>query len=317
MSRPLRIGLVGARGYVGGELVKLLAAPDCDVELAWLTSSSELDRPVKDRIPHAPEGLRFVAPDPSARLREDVDVVVLALPNGESRAWVEAVDKLVPETVLIDLSADQRGAGEFVYGLPARRRAALSRARRIANPGCYATAVQIALDPLLPWLHGAVHAFGVSGYSGAGTAPSPRNDPERLRDNVFPYALVNHGHEREISAELDHPVRLLPHVAPFFRGISVTLAGRFDRILTRAEILDRMNARYADEPLVRIMDEVPLVRDVTMCHDVVLGGVEVARDGRQFAMVATVDNLLGGAATTALRNVNLATGRPELKGIAP
>lgn len=314
-ARKLRVGMVGARGYVGSELVTLLAAVP-DVELAWLTSTTDVGREVRERIAAAPAGLRFSpGDDPAAVLGEPVDVVVLALPNGASAPWIAAVDRVRGDAVVIDLGSDHRGASGFTYGLPARRREAIRRARRIANPGCYATAVQVALDPLVPWLHGPVHVFGVSGYSGAGTAPSPRNDRARLESNLLPYALVGHTHEREVTAELDHPVRLLPHVAPFFRGITVTLSGRFATSRSAGEITSALRARYAEEPLVVISDEAPCVRDVMGRHEVYVGGVEVGSDGRSFALVATVDNLLGGAATTALRNLNLATGRPELAGL--
>lgn len=310
----LRVGVVGARGYVGSELIGLFAKRG-DIELAWVTSTSEVGVPARDRIPHAPAGLTFSAPSIADRLADKVDVIVLALPNGESDPWVKGIGAHAPRTVVVDLGADHRSDPDFVYGLPARRREAIRGSRRIANPGCYATALQIALDPILPWLHGSVHAFGVSGYSGAGTAPSRRNDPEVLRENLLPYSLVGHQHEREVSAELDHPVRLLPHVAPFFRGISLTIAGRFDRVVSGKDVMEHMQARWKNEPLVRVGIEAPLVRDVANRHEVFVGGIEIGRDGRSFGMVATIDNLLGGAATTALRNINLTTGRDELEGI--
>lgn len=226
MKSRLRIGIVGARGYVGSELVRLLAARE-DVELAWMTSSSRAGELASEEIPSAPAGLTLSAPDPASRLAAPVDVLVLALPNGETGPWTRAASELAPDVVVVDLGSDHRFDARWAYGLPARRRAAIRAAKRIANPGCYATAIQLALDPLVDCLHGPAVAFGVSGYSGAGTTPSPRNDRERLRDNLLPYALVDHVHEREVGKELDHPVRFLPHVAPFFRGITVTLSGRF------------------------------------------------------------------------------------------
>ena len=312
----LRVGLVGGRGFVGAELLGLFGARK-DISVSWLTSTTAAGRPVAERITHAPPGLVFSSPNPEERLREPIDVLVLALPNGETGPWLKALAESegASRILVLDLGADHRGAVDFVYGLPARRRDEIRNARRIANPGCYATAIEIALDPLVPWLEGTAYAFGVSGYSGAGTTPSPRNDPERLRDNVSPYCLVDHVHEREVAHELEHPVRLLPHVAPFFRGISVTLTGSFDRVVTRRDVVDRMGLRWAYEPLVSVKDEAPQVRDNRGRHDVHVGGVEVGRDGRSFSLVATVDNLLGGAATTALRNMNLATGRAELEGI--
>ncbi|MFX3647985.1 MAG: hypothetical protein ACE3JU_11555 [Paenibacillus sp.] len=94
-------------------------------------------------------------------------------------------------------------------------------ARRISNPGCYATAAQIAIHPLRSYLDGPPTVFGVSGYSGAGTKPSPKNDTEILRDNMLPYSLTGHIHEREITSRLASPVVFIPHVASWFRGIQV------------------------------------------------------------------------------------------------
>lgn len=312
--RPVRVGVVGARGHVGAELVRLLAKSP-DLELSWMTSSTHPGEHVVLHIPEAPPGLVFSAPDPHSRLATAVDVVVLALPNGSSDEWVVAVDAMCPGVVVVDLGSDHRFDDSFVYGLPSRNRDAIKRAKRIANPGCYATAMAIALDPLVSCMSDGAHAFGVSGYSGAGTTASPRNDRERLRDNMLPYSLVDHVHEREVMRALGQRVRLLPHVAPFFRGITVTLAGVANRNVSRVALCEQIRERWENEPLVTVTDDAPLVRDVVWRHEVFVGGVEVASDRRSFSLVATVDNLLGGAATTAVRNLNLATGRPELAGL--
>src|SRR4029079_689307 len=141
---------------------------------------------------------------------EKLDAYVLALPNGASGAYVEAIAAARPDLVIVDLSADHRFTSSWVYGQPERKRAEIRGARHIANPGCYATAMQLALAPLVPLLEGPANVFGVSGYSGAGTTPSPRNDPEALRDNLMPYALVGHMHEREVTRHVG-PVCLMPH----------------------------------------------------------------------------------------------------------
>jgi N-acetyl-gamma-glutamylphosphate reductase len=155
----------------------------------------------------------------------------------------------------------------------------------------------------------------VSGSSGAGAKQSPRNDPERLRDNVLPYSLVDHVHERELRRHLDDRIDFLPHVAPFFRGLSVTVSVH----LTAPEAVDSLRARferrYEDERLVRLSLEAPSPRDAVGRHETWIGGLAVSQDGRRAAVVATIDNLLGGAATQALRNVNLALGHDELLGV--
>src|SRR3546814_18537663 len=109
-------------------------------------------------------------------------------------------------------------------------------------PGCYVTAMQLAIAPMLAELDGPVQCFGVSGYSGAGTTPSDRNDPDKLRDNLMPYALTGHVHEREVSARLGHPIEFMPHVASHFRGITFTA----NLHLTRPFERDEMPSHYRE-----------------------------------------------------------------------
>lgn len=312
----LRLGLLGARGYVGAELLRLLARhPGFSLELA--TSSEAAGKRVRDVMEGMPFDVTFSKPDPAETTARDLDVAVLALANGESTKWVRAFEERSPRTVLLDLGADHRFDADWVYGQPERFREHVRGARRIANPGCYATAAQLAIDPLLARLEGPVNVFGISGYSGAGATPSPRNDPEALRDNVMPYALVGHTHERELSAHLGTPVFFMPHVASFFRGVTVTVSFQLRAQETADGLMAAYEARWGKEPLVRLSKDAPLVRDVVGRHEVHIGGLAVSSDGLHAVVVATVDNLLGGAATQALRNLNLATGQDELLGIEP
>jgi N-acetyl-gamma-glutamylphosphate reductase len=176
--------------------------------------------------------------------------------------------------------------------------------------------MQLALAPLLRLgVDGTPTVFGVSGYSGAGTTPSPKNDPEVLRDNLLPYSLVDHVHEREVSRQLDRRIFFSPHVAPFFRGITVTVSVGFAAQQTHEGIMSAYEAAYGKEPLVQLSAEAPLVRDIAGKHHVAIGGLSVSKDGLHAVVVATIDNLLGGAATQALRNLNLALRLPELTGI--
>jgi N-acetyl-gamma-glutamyl-phosphate reductase len=157
--------------------------------------------------------------------------------------------------------------------------------------------------------------FGVSGYSGAGTIPSDRNDPEKLRDNLMPYALVGHGHEREAAFRLGVPVDFMPHVAPHFRGLMVTTNLYLARGLKRDEVLARFTHAYADEPLVKVVDEAPWVSRIAGRQHAEIGGITLSADGKRVVIVATLDNLLKGAATQALQNINRALGCDEMTGI--
>ena len=130
--------------------------------------------------------------------------MILALPDGAAAPFIEALEQKAPHRIVIDLSADHRFDDAWAYGLPELNRAKIVNAKRIANPGCYATAMQLALAPLVDQLGGVPALFGVSGYSGAGTTPSPKNDVARLKDNLMPYSLVGHKHEREVAHRFGH-----------------------------------------------------------------------------------------------------------------
>lgn len=308
------IGLVGARGHVGAELVRLIAAHP-SFELKFV-SSRELDgRSVRVEGVETPSDLRYRAMGAEEVAAAGADAVILALPNALAPPFVAAIDRVCPETVIVDLGADYRFADDWYYGLPELTRAEYSGQRRISNPGCYATAMQLLLAPLRDRLDSAPVCFGVSGYSGAGTTPSPRNDPDALRDNLMPYASIDHLHEREVSHHLGLTVEFLPHVAPHFRGLTITANLHLRPSVSAAELRSIYEQRYAHEPLISIVEGAPWVSRIAGRHEVEIGGFEVSANGTRAAVVATLDNLLKGAATQALQNLNIAFGFPELTGI--
>ena len=308
------IGIVGARGHTGTELIWLVAAHP-QLELAFV-SSRELDgQPVADHVDAYHGPLHYQSLDAAAVAARGADVVVLALPNGKAAPFVEAIDATRPETLVVDLSADDRFDPGWYYGLPEITRGRYAGQRRISNPGCYATAMQLAIWPMLDQLAGPPQCFGVSGYSGAGTTPSDRNNPELLRDNLMPYALVDHLHEREVSTRLGVPVEFMPHVAPHFRGITLTANLWLREPLTVDQVRARYEQRYAGEPLVDVIDQAPWVSRIAGRHGVEIGGFAVAPGGKRLVVVATEDNLLKGAATQAMQNINIALGLGEFTSI--
>ena len=314
MSRKHTIGIVGARGHTGAELIRLIAGHP-ELELAFV-SSRELDgQRVADHSAAYAGELRYASLDPAAVAAAGADVVVLALPNGKAAPYVEAIDAARPGTLIVDLSADYRFDPGWYYGLPEITRGRYAGQKRISNPGCYATAMQLAIWPLLEYLAGPPQCFGVSGYSGAGTTPSDKNNVELLRDNLMPYALADHMHEREVSAQLQVPVEFMPHVAPHFRGITLTANLWLNEPLKADWIRARYEQRYAGEPLVDVVEQAPWVSRIAGRHGVEIGGFTVAPGGKRLVVVATLDNLLKGAATQAMQNINLALGFDELAGI--
>lgn len=308
------VGIVGARGHTGAELIKLIARHP-QLELAFV-SSRELDgQKVSDHIADFAGELRYENLSHEQVAGRGADAVILALPNGKAAELVAAIDTQAPETVVVDLSADYRFDSDWYYGLPELTRDAYAGQKRISNPGCYATAMQLAIAPVLDQLAGPPQCFGVSGYSGAGTTPSDKNNVELLRDNLMPYALTDHMHEREVSRHLGVPVEFMPHVAPHFRGITMTVNLYLQQAVKRDDMRDLYGQRYAGEPLVRVTDDAPWVSRIAGRHGVEIGGFTVAPGGKRMVVVATLDNLLKGAATQAMQNLNRAFGFDELESI--
>jgi N-acetyl-gamma-glutamyl-phosphate reductase len=309
-----RIGIVGARGHTGAELIRLLDAHE-GVELAFVASRELADQRVGDHVPAHSGDLCFERMDAEAVAARQADVVVLALPNGASTTFVSALEARSPDAAILDLSADHRFDERWYYGLPELTRHRFAGQGRISNPGCYATAMQLAIAPLADRLAGPPQCFGVSGHSGAGSTPSDRNDADKLRDNLMPYALVGHLHEREVAHQLGVAVEFMPHVAPHFRGISMTVNLHLRQSMHRDEVVHHYRDFYANEALLQVFEEAPWVSRVAGHHHVALGGFALAADGKRVVIVAALDNLLKGAATQALQNLNRLLGFEELCGI--
>lgn len=308
------VGLVGARGHTGAELIRLIARHP-QLELAFVSSRELAGQLVSEHIEGFVGELRYENLGHEEVATKGADAVVLALPNGKAGDIAAALETQAPNTVIVDLSADYRFNEDWYYGLPELTRERYAGQRRISNPGCYATAMQLAIAPLLDQLAGPPQCFGVSGYSGAGTTPSDKNDIDKLRDNLMPYALADHLHEREVSRHLGVPVEFMPHVAPHFRGITMTVNLWLSRPAKVEAIRELYRQRYKGERLVSIVDDVPWVSRIAGRHGVEIGGFTVAPGGKRVVVVATLDNLLKGAATQAMQNLNLAFGFDEYTSI--
>lgn len=308
------VGIIGARGHTGAELIRLIVGHP-GFELACVSSRELEGQPVSAQVPEYRGGLRYASLAPGQLAGQAADAWVLALPNGKAEDYLADLDAAGADPVVVDLSADHRFDDAWYYGLPELTRQRYAGQRRISNPGCYASAMQFATAPMLELLDGPVQCFGVSGFSGAGTTPSERNDPDKLRDNLMPYALVDHIHEREAARQLGHPVEFMPHVAPHFRGLTVTANLHLREPTTLEAVRQRYAARYAGDPLLRVSDDAPWVSRIAGRHGAEVGGFALSADGRRLVVVAVLDNLLKGAATQALQNLNLAFGYPELEGI--
>lgn len=316
---PGRVALIGARGYTGKNLISLIDNHP-HLEVAHV-SSRELKGQKLDYYNKANLVYEALQIDDIKNLESqgDVDFWVMALPNKVCEPFVEAIESVHGKSKIVDLSADHRFVpeAEWAYGLPELNdRNKIAAAKKIANPGCYATGSQVALAPLSQYITGLPTVFGVSGYSGAGTKPSPKNDPSFLSDNLIPYALTNHIHEREISTRLGHEVAFVPHVGQWFQGISLTVSVPIKQgSLTSEDVSALYKKFYKGERLIHIADDIPLVKDISGTHGVVVGGFKVNESKDRVVLCATIDNLLKGAATQCLQNINLALNYGEYDGI--
>ncbi len=291
------VEIVGARGFIGQELIGLIQEHDfLSVTPASLNEQGRL------------------SPDEVART--DASVVVLGLPNGESGPYVDVLEDSKSERFVVDLSADHRFDQQWYYGLPELTRRRYSGQHRISNPGCFATALQLVIEPVRDGLSMPVTAFGVSGHSGAGSKPNPRNDAARLRDNVVPYEPAGHAHEREVMSRLKGlALDFIPSVAPWARGISVVVNMRLEKGVSLAAARALYLERYSSETLVSVVDQEPLAHERVGKVGVEIGGIAVDKFRGRLVVMAALDNLLKGGASQALQNINLALGFDELEGL--
>lgn len=330
----VQVGIAGVSGYTGVELLRLLSAhPHARV------AAVAADRSAGQRLSRVWPGLTGLVDDLEVeRLDADgvfrgCEVVFLALPHGVA---AKVAPRLVDQGVLvIDLGADFRlkdpaayeaayglphpcpeRLGQAVYGLPELNREALKGARLVANPGCYPTATAIAALPLVrsgmvSWLV----ADCLSGVSGAGRQPGPRNIYCEVAEGASPYGLAGtHRHTPEIEQTLGVPVTFTPHLVPMVRGMVATVHARLGAPVTTAELLASYADTYADHPMVVLRETPPCTADVrgtNRAHVTVV--VDQAR--AVVTAVAVIDNLVKGASGQAVQCMNLALGLPETTGL--
>ncbi|KAF9499258.1 acetylglutamate kinase ARG6 [Pleurotus eryngii] len=346
-AEPKRLALIGARGFTGQSLTSLLSShPTLDLTHV---SSRQLAGYPFDSYTKASISYSNLSIDDVAEMEKEgeVDAWVMALPNGACKPFVDAVDRGAKErkagegSVVVDLSADYRFEQGWTYGLPELYgRERIRTSKRISNPGCYATSSQLLIAPLLKYLKPGAWptVMALSGYSGAGTVTvtdpdgrpvsAPKVTPEILGGGVRPYALTDHIHEREAGHHLSTlltsrgangpnkmKLAFVPMVAPWFSGIISTLSMPISQKLTAREVAALYEEMYSGEKLVKIQKGVPELRDVEGKQGWTVGGFQVHSEGERVVVVGGLDNLLKGAATQCLQNLNIALGLEEYAGI--
>lgn len=322
MNAKLKIGILGASGYGGGELLRLLLAhPHVEVVLAS-TGGGEA-KPLADVHPHLRglTDLPLVSPPACESAWPDVDVVFLALPHGAAK---DAVERLPAGAKVIDLSHDFRlkaDAGPFVYGLSENNAGQLAEATHVANPGCFATAAILALSPLVAggMIGRRVIIDGKTGSTGAGAKPSAATHHPSRANSLFAYKPYAHQHLGEIREALEalNPawegkIVFQAHATPLVRGIYATVYATLEPGVTEASVRDAFTRHYGKRKFVRLLDEPPnanWVRGSNFCD------LAFAVSGDELTVFAALDNLGKGAAGQAVQNLNLMHGWPETLGL--
>ncbi len=342
MSRVCRIGIIGASGYTGAELARLLLNHP-HIELTYVTADRYRDQKAASLYPNLTGicDLSYTVFD-SRQAKENSDLLFLALPHGTSM-------KIVPQLMdedhkIIDLSGDFRLVdktvyekwygiphvypallGAAIYGLPEINRGAIKRANFVCNPGCYPTSVLLATAPLLTRKLIQTQSIVVdakSGVSGAGRGLSLSSHFPECNENVKAYSVAAHKHTPEMEQEMSKlagkeiKISFTPHLIPMTRGILSTIYCDLKRSLKTPDLLEIYGLFYEGEPFVHILreGEYPETKSIlgsNHCHI----GLEVDGRTRKVIVVCAIDNLIKGAAGQAIQNMNIMCGFSEDEGL--
>lgn len=320
--KKIKAGIVGGAGYTGGELIRLLVNHP-HVEIAFAHSRSNAGKMVADvHFDLAGETeLTFVH-----ELSDEIDVLFLCVGHGEAKKFLEA-NAINQKIKIIDLSQDYRlsvaganmhGDREFVYGLPELNKQSITTAGNIANPGCFATAIELGLLPLAKagLLSTEISTTGITGSTGAGQGLSPTSHFSWRANNIQAYKTLNHQHLKEINQSLQQLSRKVPemHFIPwrgdFTRGIFVS--SMISCELKHKEVVDMYNAFYEDAPFCFVSRSEIFLKQVVNTNKCVL---YIEKVGSKLVVHSIIDNLLKGASGQAVQNMNLMFGLDEKAGL--
>ncbi len=343
MSKIFNVGVLGASGYTGSDLVRL-AIRHPNIELTTLTANSHAGKPMREVFPHLsqvplPDLITIEEADWNA-----VDVVFCGLPHGTTQAITSKIFAEYPNVKIIDMSADFRLRNpddykewygldhcateiqkEAAYGLSEHNRDAIKDARLIACPGCYPTAVLMALLPLASAAQidvGDLVIDAKSGVSGAGRGLKENTLFCEAGEGLSPYAVGKHRHMAEIEQEIGKAsgkqirTNFTPHLIPMSRGEMVTCYVRLANGASTDDLRQTLIERYDEEPFVQVVDEgvLPATQQVRGSNYVKIAVIEDRIAGRAI-VVAVIDNLVKGSAGQALQNFNITFGLEETTGL--
>ncbi|OCA80043.1 N-acetyl-gamma-glutamyl-phosphate reductase [Chryseobacterium contaminans] len=310
------VGIVGANGYTGSELIRLLAFHP-HVTLSFLYSRSNSGTRISDLYPDLTTVCEQVLTDKA----EEVDILFLCLPHKESQNWLTQ-NPVKEETLVIDLGNDFRLDGNFenrnfIYGLPEINKKQLSGSKSIANPGCFATAIQLALLPLAgKEILDEVFTTGITGSTGAGQSLQATTHFTWRNDNISAYKTLTHQHVDEILQQIvlfNHKnvsLNFVPWRGDFARGIFTSSTVKTDLELT--DIYQLYRDFYAEAPFVTVSEKAIDLKQVVNTNRCV---IQIEKSGNVAVIHSAIDNLLKGASGQAVQNMNIAMGWEENTGL--
>ena len=314
----IKVGIIGGAGYTAGELIRILLNHP-ETEIGFVQSSSNAGNLVSDIHDDliGEINLRFTAEMPL----DSVDVVFLCMGHGKSVEFMQKNN--LPETLkVIDLSHDfrlKRAGNEFVYGLPELNREAIKSAKYIANPGCFATGIQLSLLPLVAagLLTDEVHVQAITGSTGAGQKPTETSHFSWRSSNVSAYKIFEHQHEGEILQSLkqlqpgfDKDFYFVPIRGNHTRGIFVSAYTNFKGSAEKANKL--FEDFYQSHPFVFVTKTNPGVKQVVNTNKAL---IYLEKHGSKLVIITVTDNLIKGASGQAIQNMNLMFGLDEKTGL--
>ncbi len=313
----IRIGIIGGAGYTAGELIRILLNHP-NAKITFIHSTSNAGNLVSDVHSDLIGETDLVF---SNELKNDVDVIFLCMGHGRSKTFLEK-NTISANIKIIDLSRDFRlksDSHNYIYGLPELNKNAIKSSSYIANCGCFATAIQLALLPLAKakQLNEAVHVHAITGSTGAGQQPSSTSHFSWRNNNISIYKAFNHQHLDEIKQSLrqlqptfDKAIHFLPVRGDFPRGIYASAYLTSDLTIEAATTL--YQDFYKNEPFVHISDKSPNLKQVVNTNKAIL---HIEKHGDQLLIISMIDNLIKGASGQAVQNMNLMFGLEETSGL--
>lgn len=314
--KKIKTAIIGAAGYTGGELLRLLVHHSaCD--LVYVHSNSQKGRNVTDVHPDLIGDTDLVFTD---KVKIDgIEAVFLGLPHGETKRFLEN-HPFSPDTVIIDLSTDFRDESNgFLYGLPEVNRSKIKTAKRIANPGCFATGIQLALLPAVAkgWIKETVQISGITGSTGAGKKLAESSHFSYRTGNMSVYKLFTHQHLKEIKQTFgqlnigfNQELLFVPYRGNFARGIWITAYFPFERSVEEAK--EAYLDFYKDAPFTHVSGQDIDMKQAVNTNKCIL---HLQKENGQLVIYSAIDNLLKGASGQAVQNFNLAFGLEESTGL--